>query len=65
MNVDNEKNTAEYISVSRGDHYYTSLEKCTCPAYSKSYPCKHMVALANYLGYYKPNAKLINYDIEI
>lgn len=53
INVDREKNIGEFISVTRGDHYWTSLEACTCPAYESngSRPCKHMIALAKYLGY--------------
>jgi hypothetical protein len=52
--LDSINNTCEFISESRGVKYYTSLEKCSCPAFHSSNvsPCKHMIALANKLGYY-------------
>lgn len=52
QNLDREKNTCEYVSATRGDRYWTSLSECTCPVFDKKHPCKHMVALASYLGYY-------------
>lgn len=54
-NVNAVDNTCEFVSKSSGERYCTSLQKCTCPAYSSpKYPCKHMVALAIYQGYYHP-----------
>lgn len=49
--VDRERNTCIFYSKSTGEKYHTSLEQCTCPAFSGQYACKHMVALALYLGY--------------
>lgn len=48
-------NNCEFTSTSCGIRYQTSLERCTCPAFSRNQaiPCKHMIALAAYLGYYK------------
>lgn len=54
--LDKEKNTCRFISSTNGMVYYTSLEKCTCPAYSSKEPCKHMVKLAITLGYYHPQS---------
>lgn len=55
QNLDREGNRGEFVSLSSGDLYHTSLSKCTCPAYSDSrHPCKHMVALAIALGYLDP-----------
>lgn len=55
QNLDSEANRGEFVSLTSGARYYTSLTKCTCPAYSDSlHPCKHMVALAIELGYYDP-----------
>ena len=48
------KNTCQFIISTSGTVYYTSLEKCTCPAYNTKEPCKHMVKLAITLGYYHP-----------
>lgn len=55
LNVDRSKNTCHFISQTDGTEYLTSLEQCTCPAFSNrpDEPCKHMVALASYLGYYQ------------
>lgn len=55
LNVDKRKNTCHFISQTDGSEYLTSLEQCTCPAFSNrpDEPCKHMVALAAYLGYYQ------------
>lgn len=55
LNVDKSKNTCHFISQTNGREYLTSLEQCTCPAFCNrpDEPCKHMVALAAYLGYYQ------------
>ena len=55
LNVDKSKNTCHFISQTDGREYLTSLEQCTCPAFCNrpDEPCKHMVALAAYLGYYQ------------
>lgn len=53
--VDRQKNTCQFKSLTNGSIYYTSLEQCTCPAFGGKEPCKHMVKLAMYLGYYKNN----------
>lgn len=50
--VDTHANTATFESLVDGTLYYTSLESCTCPAFVRGAPCKHMVKLAAYLGYY-------------
>lgn len=51
-NVDREGNRCEFTSLSRGERYYTSLQRCTCVAFENgNNPCKHMVALAKYLRY--------------
>lgn len=61
INVDKTKNTCEFISESTGEKYYTSLEKCTCSAFSRPVdPCKHMVALAIHLGYYNRSSAKSN-----
>ena len=53
-NIDRVNNTGEFISKASGEKYYTSLERCTCMAYKgEKDPCKHMVALAIQLGYYR------------
>ena len=58
QNLNRETNTCTFVSMSSGEIYSTSLERCTCPAYSKGRACKHMLALAMYLGYYhRFNAK--------
>ena len=53
QNVDRNTNTCTFISRSSGEKYYTSLNECTCPVYnaSEKHACKHMLALAIYLGY--------------
>lgn len=51
INVDKENNCCEFVSLSTGDRYHTSLSQCTCPAYGGGEPCKHMVAFAKHLGY--------------
>ena len=51
-NLDREKNTCTFTSLTNGSVYSTSLEKCTCPAFGGKEPCKHMVKLAMNLGYY-------------
>lgn len=50
-NIDRENNRCEFVSLSTGERYYTSLSQCTCPAYCGNEPCKHMVALAKHLGH--------------
>lgn len=50
--VDTHTNTATFESLVDGTLYYTSLESCTCPAFVRGAPCKHMVKLAAHLGYY-------------
>lgn len=50
--VDTHTNTATFESLVDGTLYYASLESCTCPAFSRGVPCKHMVKLAAHLGYY-------------
>ena len=58
QNLNRESNTCTFVSKSSGEVYSTSLERCTCPAYSQGGACKHMLALAMYLGYYhRYNAK--------
>lgn len=54
--VDREKGTCVFISQTCGVKYHTSLSNCSCPAFNgpRSVPCKHMVALAKYLGYCPP-----------
>lgn len=53
-NLDREKNSAEFVSLTCGERYRTSLQKCTCPAFDSPHsPCKHMVALAAQLDYLK------------
>lgn len=50
--VDLQKKCCEFHSLSRGEIYHTSLERCTCVAYEMgNRPCKHMVALAKYFHY--------------
>lgn len=50
--LDRDGNRCQFQSLSTGEVYKTSLEKCTCPAFENGYnPCKHMVALAKHLGY--------------
>lgn len=45
-------NRCEFQSLSSGEIYKTSLERCTCPAFENGHnPCKHMVAFAKHLGY--------------
>lgn len=53
LNVNRERNTCTFISLSDGMKYSTSLSQCTCPKFDPSYrrPCKHMLALAIQLGY--------------
>lgn len=51
LHVDKTNNRCEFVSLSTGERYYTSLSQCTCPAYHNNEPCKHMVALAKHLGY--------------
>lgn len=53
LNVDRQNNCCEFISLSTGTRYYTSLTSCSCPAFSHSEACKHMVALAKHLWYIK------------
>ncbi len=50
-NVDKVKNTCSFTSLTDGTKYYTSLEKCSCPAYERDGRCKHMIKLALHLGY--------------
>lgn len=50
--LDRVKNVCFFTSKSSGERYATSLERCTCPAFCKGYACKHMLALAIYLGYF-------------
>ena len=50
--LDREKNVCFFTSKTSGERYATSLERCTCPSFCKGYACKHMLALAIYLGYY-------------
>ena len=55
INIDYNDSKCEFVSMSSGQTYYTSLEKCTCPAYQDaSHPCKHMLAFAIKLGYFNP-----------
>ena len=51
--LDRSMNTCQFTSKTSGENYLTSLEQCTCPAYIKGRACKHMLALAIQLGYYK------------
>lgn len=51
-NLDRDNNCCVFTSLSDGSKYFTSLEKCTCPVYQGTC-CKHMLALAMYLGYYR------------
>ena len=56
-NLNREKNTCTFTSLTDGSVYSTSLEKCTCPAFGGKEPCKHMVKLAMFLGYYHPQPR--------
>ena len=56
-NLNREKNTCTFTSLTDGSVYSTSLEKCTCPAFGGKEPCKHMVKLAMHLGYYHPKPR--------
>lgn len=53
IDLDKEKNTAVFKSLSSLDVYQTSLSECTCYAFTNdsTLPCKHMVALAKSLGF--------------
>lgn len=53
LNVNRERNTCTFISLTDGSKYTTSLSLCTCPKFNPSdqQPCKHMLALALQLGY--------------
>ena len=52
LSLDRDGHRCQFQSLSTGEIYKTSLEKCTCPAFENgSVPCKHMVTLAKYLGY--------------
>lgn len=63
-NIDRVKNTCEFVSLTSGERYRTSLQKCTCPAFSSPlYPCKHMITLAVSLGYLKEDLSLSRSDI--
>lgn len=51
-NMDYGGKRCEFHSLSSGALYRTSLGGCTCPAFGNGQrACKHMVALAKYLGY--------------
>lgn len=51
-NVDRIGNRCVFHSLSTGTMYRTSLSQCTCEAFKGgNAPCKHMVALAQYLFY--------------
>ncbi len=52
-NVDRVKNTCTFESMANGEIYYTSLNMCSCPSFQNNGRCKHMIALAMYLGYLK------------
>lgn len=52
ISVDHEGRRCEFQSLSQSKTYKTSLSQCTCQAFKDGFsPCKHMVALAKYLGY--------------
>jgi hypothetical protein len=48
-------NACDVQSMSSDAVYHTTLESCTCPAFEREQPCKHMVALAVRLGYLHEN----------
>lgn len=54
QHVDRIKNTCQFVSLSTRNKYQTSLQECTCRAFSQGIPvpCKHMIKLAMHLGYY-------------
>lgn len=53
VEMDKELRHCKFLSKSREAVYYTTLESCTCPMFSpNSEPCKHMVKLADALGFY-------------
>lgn len=54
LSLDCEKHRCIFESITSGERYQTSLDKCTCHAYLPKQPCKHMVKLAMYLGYFNP-----------
>lgn len=57
VDLDRSGNRCTFISTANGEKHQTSLERCTCLAYQNNNqhePCKHMVALAIYLGHISP-----------
>lgn len=55
INLDSDMNCCVFNSKSRDCSYQTTLTNCSCSAFSKGYPCKHMVALAIRLRYFDPS----------
>ena len=54
VSLSESKGSCKFSSTSSDNVYTTHLDHCTCPMYCKGEePCKHMVALAAKLGYYK------------